>query len=58
MTITFHAPVRHADGPEGLAAMTQGVADAFTVALRRHPEDWHMMPRVFVDDVPPAGDHR
>jgi lauroyl/myristoyl acyltransferase len=58
MTITFHAPVPHADGPEGLAAMTQGVADAFTVALRRHPEDWHMMQRVFVDDVPPAGDHR
>ncbi len=50
LTITFHAPVPHADGQQGLLAMTQGVADAFSSALRAHPQDWHMMQRVFVDD--------
>ena len=52
MTITFHAPVPHADGDEGLVAMMQGVADAFTAAIRAHPQDWHMMQKVFVDDLP------
>jgi lauroyl/myristoyl acyltransferase len=54
MTITFHAPVPHADGDEGLATMMQGVADAFTLAIREHPQDWHMMQKVFVDDLRPA----
>ena len=49
MTITFHPPVPHAAGKEGLSEMTQGVADSFTTALREHPEDWHMMQKVFVD---------
>jgi len=51
LTITFHPPVPHADGPDGLAQMTQGVADAFTKALREHPQDWHMMQKVFVEDL-------
>ncbi len=50
MTLTFHPAVPHADGEDGLQVMTQGVADAFTRALREHPQDWHMMQRVFVDD--------
>jgi len=54
MTLTFHPAVPHADGDDGLQVMTQGVADAFTRALREHPQDWHMMQRVFVDD-PPTG---
>jgi KDO2-lipid IV(A) lauroyltransferase len=53
MTITFHEPVPHAEGDDGLRAMMQGVADAFTPAFRRHPQDWHMMQRVFVDDLGP-----
>jgi KDO2-lipid IV(A) lauroyltransferase len=53
MTLTFHAPVPHAAGRAGLVAMTQGVADAFTAALRQHPQDWHMMQPVFVDDLRP-----
>ena len=44
-------PVPHAEGPAGLVSMTQGVADAFTSALRAHPEDWHMMQKVFVEDL-------
>jgi phosphatidylinositol dimannoside acyltransferase len=48
LRITFHEPVA-VDPEEGadLRAPTQAVADAFTVALRRDPEDWHMMQRVF-----------
>ena len=48
LTVTFHAPVPHEDGPDGLVAMTQGVADAFSEAIRAHPQDWHMMQRVFL----------
>ena len=51
MTITFHPPVPHADGDAGLVTMMQGVADAFTAGLRAHPQDWHMMQKVFVDDL-------
>lgn len=51
LAVTFHAPVPHQDGDEGLAAMTQGIADAFTGALREHPQDWHMMQKVFADDL-------
>jgi KDO2-lipid IV(A) lauroyltransferase len=52
LTITFHPPVPHAEGETGLVAMTQAVADTFTAAFRAHPQDWHMMQKVFVD--PPA----
>jgi KDO2-lipid IV(A) lauroyltransferase len=51
MTITFHEPVPHAAGDEGLVEMMQGVADVFTTAFREHPQDWHMMQKVFVDDL-------
>ena len=50
MVITFHPPIAHRDGEEGLAAMTQEIADAFTGAVGAHPQDWHMMQRVFVDE--------
>ena len=47
MTITFHPPVPHVDGDGGVTRMMQGVADVFSVAIREHPQDWHMMQRVF-----------
>jgi phosphatidylinositol dimannoside acyltransferase len=50
MELTFHEEVPHADGDDGLVAMTQGIADAFTEAIRAHPQDWHMMQRIFVED--------
>jgi KDO2-lipid IV(A) lauroyltransferase len=53
MTITFHPPVPHDAGDDGPATMMQGVADAFTTALRAHPQDWHMMQRVFSADLRP-----
>jgi phosphatidylinositol dimannoside acyltransferase len=51
MTLTFHGPVPADTGPGGDARMMQGVADAFSGALREHPQDWHMMQRVFTDDA-------
>jgi len=41
--LTFHPPVE-AGRP---SHMMQTVADAFTAGIREHPEDWHMMQRVF-----------
>jgi phosphatidylinositol dimannoside acyltransferase len=49
--IHFHPEVRVGKGPAGLREAMQHVADAFTTGLRRHPEDWHMMQRVFSEDL-------
>ncbi|MGO1179235.1 MAG: phosphatidylinositol mannoside acyltransferase, partial [Cellulosimicrobium funkei] len=27
--------------------------DALSVAIREHPQDWHMLQKVFVDDLDP-----
>jgi lauroyl/myristoyl acyltransferase len=35
-----------------VTAATQGVADAFSATLARHPEDWHVLGRIW-PDVPP-----
>lgn len=56
LVVTFHDPVPHAEGDDGLVAMMQQVADRFTAAFREHPVDWHMMQRVFVEDLRPARD--
>jgi len=51
MEVRMHQPVPHAPGEDGIVQMMQGVADAFTEGLRAHPEDWHMMQRVFTEDL-------
>lgn len=43
LVLTIHERVEAAD-PE---TMMQGVADAFSKAIRRNPQDWHMMQPVF-----------
>ena len=35
------------------AAMTQQIARVFEDGIREHPADWHMLQRVFVDDLDP-----
>jgi len=52
--ITFHDPVEHTD----LATMTQGMADAFEKAIAAKPEDWHMLQRVWLDDLDPDDPRR
>ena len=34
-----------------IRAMTQQVADAFAVGIAEHPQDWHMLQRVWVADL-------
>ncbi|HVX69528.1 MAG TPA: phosphatidylinositol mannoside acyltransferase [Mycobacteriales bacterium] len=34
-----------------IRAMTQRMADAFAVAIDANPQDWHMLQRVWVDDL-------
>lgn len=36
---------------EKIRAMTQGMADAFAEAIAANPQDWHMLQRVWVDDL-------
>ena len=40
--------------------MTQACADVIGATIREHTQDWHMMQRVFVDDLTerplPSGD--
>lgn len=44
---TFHEPVPHSD----VVTMTQAVADAFAVGIAAHPADWHMLQRLWLDDL-------
>lgn len=41
---------------EKTAAMTQGLADAFALGIAEHPEDWHMLQRLWLDDLDPRGE--
>jgi phosphatidylinositol dimannoside acyltransferase len=38
-------------GQEKIAAMTQQLARVFQDGIARHPEDWHMLQKVFVADL-------
>ncbi len=39
---------------EKAAAMTQQLAQAFEKGIAEHPQDWHMLQRVFLSDLDPA----
>ena len=41
------------DRAEQAALMTQQLAQVFETAIARHPEDWHMLQKVFVADLDP-----
>ncbi|HVF19645.1 MAG TPA: phosphatidylinositol mannoside acyltransferase [Mycobacteriales bacterium] len=43
---------------EKVAAMTQEVARAFEVGIRAHPEDWHMLQRLWLSDLDPSDPRR
>jgi lauroyl/myristoyl acyltransferase len=58
LVITFHDPPVPGDGPDAAAAMMQHVADRFGEGIAAHPQDWHMMQRVFVADLEGHGDLR
>lgn len=53
MVITVHEAVTvppHGT-PDAVRAVTQACADAFGQAITGHTQDWHMMQRVFVEDL-------
>jgi len=41
------------DREQKAAAMMQEVARVFEAGIRAHPQDWHMLQRVFVADLDP-----
>lgn len=55
----IHPPVE-APGPgtrrEKASVMTQALADAFATGIADHPEDWHMLQRLWLKDLDPARD--
>ncbi|WP_327237517.1 phosphatidylinositol mannoside acyltransferase [Streptomyces sp. NBC_01317] len=40
---------------EKTSVMAQAVADAFAGGIAEHPEDWHMLQRLWVADLEPSG---
>ena len=57
IVVTFHPPVEVPTAGatrEKVVAMTQQCADALGAVVREHTADWHMLQRVFVDDLDPA----
>ena len=47
LVITFHDTI---DPEGGTSAMTQRCADAFAAGIAAHPQDWHMLQRIFLDE--------
>ena len=47
--IVFHPEVEPTDVP----SMTQAVADAFARGIAAHPQDWHMLQRLWLEDLEP-----
>jgi len=46
--VVFHPEVAHTD----VATMTQQLADAFERGIAAHPADWHMLQRLWLEDLP------
>ncbi|MGV9882937.1 phosphatidylinositol mannoside acyltransferase [Streptomyces sp. NPDC003006] len=42
--------------PEKTSVMTQALADAFATGIADHPEDWHMLQRLWLADLEPRPD--
>jgi phosphatidylinositol dimannoside acyltransferase len=56
IVLTWHA-IDTSDvgtGRPAVTALTQRCLDHLAAAIRRHPQDWHMLQRVFVADRAPA----
>ncbi|MFP5219965.1 MAG: phosphatidylinositol mannoside acyltransferase [Actinomycetes bacterium] len=51
---TVHTEVPHTD----VAQMTQRLADAFAEGIAAHPADWHMLQRLWLEDLAPDDPRR
>ncbi|WP_328909082.1 phosphatidylinositol mannoside acyltransferase [Streptomyces sp. NBC_00234] len=59
MKVRVHPPVEvpeTGERGEKTSVMTQALADAFAVGIAEHPEDWHMLQRLWVSDLDPRGE--
>ncbi len=57
IVVTWSPPIDTSDvgtGREAVAALTQRCADHLAGIIADHPQDWHMLQRVFVADLDPA----
>ncbi|WP_241827293.1 phosphatidylinositol mannoside acyltransferase [Streptomyces graminilatus] len=55
----IHAPIEVPETgtkAEKTSVMTQALADAFATGIADHPEDWHMLQRLWIADLDPAKD--
>ena len=52
--VDFHPEIAHTD----VDTMTQAVADAFAAGITAHPQDWHMVQRLWLDDLEPDDPRR
>ncbi|MFI0720222.1 phosphatidylinositol mannoside acyltransferase [Streptomyces sp. NPDC021224] len=53
---TVHPPVAVPDEgtrAQRTAVMTQSLADTFAAGIAAHPQDWHMLQRLWLDDLEP-----
>ncbi|MFD7861034.1 phosphatidylinositol mannoside acyltransferase [Streptomyces sp. NPDC057682] len=56
MKARIHPPVEvpgEGDRTRKTSVMTQALADAFARGIAEHPEDWHMLQRLWTDDLEP-----
>ncbi|MGW1228474.1 phosphatidylinositol mannoside acyltransferase [Streptomyces sp. NPDC001478] len=56
MKARIHPPVEvpgEGDRTHRTSVMTQALADAFALGIAEHPEDWHMLQRLWLDDLDP-----
>ncbi|MFF1924208.1 phosphatidylinositol mannoside acyltransferase [Streptomyces sp. NPDC058221] len=61
MKARIHPPVEvpgSGDRAEKTSSMTQALADAFALGIAEHPEDWHMLQRLWLADLEPRGDQQ
>lgn len=49
----FYGPITVDPGPNAVERLTQAWADAMSDWLRTYPESWHMLQKVFVEDLDP-----
>ncbi|MYS37051.1 KDO2-lipid IV(A) lauroyltransferase [Streptomyces sp. KhCrAH-43] len=59
MKARVHPPVEvpeSGERAEKTSVMTQALADAFALGIAEHPEDWHMLQRLWTADLEPRGD--
>lgn len=61
MKARIHLPVEvpeSGDRAGKTSVMTQALADAFAVGIAEHPEDWHMLQRLWLADLEPRADQQ